>query len=251
MLAAPEREARGHAGCLMSNTSDPGEYCRELEAYLCRKNDGHLIRIAGPAFEQVRGWAEQGIPFKVACQGIDRYFERYYAKGARRRPVRIEFCEADVLDAFDEWRRAVGVAAVTSTEHPPARDERVSFPAHLQRVVQKLTTARATSDDQGHAAAIDRALDVLEGIRVGGTRLRGEARTRAIAQLEAIDDELMSSIRQCAPRELMAELTREAELELAGYAGRMAPDAYAQAVAAATDRLLRERTGLPRISYGV
>ena len=45
-------------------------------------------------------------------RGIDRYFERYYAKGPRRRPVRVEFCEADVLDVFDEWRRAVGVTAM-------------------------------------------------------------------------------------------------------------------------------------------
>ena len=67
---------------------DVESYCRELEAYLCRKNDGHLIRVTGPAFEQVHGWAAQGIPLKVAEAGIDRYFERYYRKGPRRRPVR-------------------------------------------------------------------------------------------------------------------------------------------------------------------
>ena len=37
--------------------SEPDDYCRQVEAYLCRKNDGHLIRIVGPAFDQVRGWA--------------------------------------------------------------------------------------------------------------------------------------------------------------------------------------------------
>jgi hypothetical protein len=36
---------------------DPGRYCRDIETYLCRKNDGHLIRIVGPAFELVTGWA--------------------------------------------------------------------------------------------------------------------------------------------------------------------------------------------------
>ena len=93
---------------------DPETYCREVEAYLCRKNDGHLIRIVGPAFEQVCGWAARGVPLNVVNRGIDRYFERYYAKGPRRRPVRIEFCEADVLDVFDEWRRAVGVARASA-----------------------------------------------------------------------------------------------------------------------------------------
>ena len=85
------------------------DYCRDIEARLCRRNQGHLVRIVGPAFDTVRRWAEMGIPLKVAFQGIDRYVERATAKGPRRRPVRIEFCEADVLDAFDAWRRAVGV----------------------------------------------------------------------------------------------------------------------------------------------
>ena len=62
------------------------------------------------------------MPLKVACRGIDRYFERYYAKGPRRRPVRVEFCDADVLDVFDEWRRAVGVPAA-ALEDGTAEDD--------------------------------------------------------------------------------------------------------------------------------
>jgi hypothetical protein len=91
----------------------PAEFCRELEAYLCRKNDGHLIRIVGPVFGTVTGWAEQGIPLKVAFKGIDRYFDRQVHK-SRRRPVPIQFCEADILDAFDEWRRALGLSATAA-----------------------------------------------------------------------------------------------------------------------------------------
>src|SRR5262245_64909176 len=87
------------------------EYCRQVESYLCQKNAGHLIRIVGPAFEQVCSWAERGVPLKVAFRGIDQYCERYYAKAPRRRPVRIEFCEADILELFDDWRCAVGVWA--------------------------------------------------------------------------------------------------------------------------------------------
>ena len=70
---------------------DPSEYCRQIESYLCGKNEGHLIRIVGPVFEQVSGWAAQGVPLAVAFRGIDQYCERYYAKGPRRRPLRVEF----------------------------------------------------------------------------------------------------------------------------------------------------------------
>src|SRR5215210_495450 len=115
----------------------PHDYCREIEAYLCRKNDGHLVRIVGPSFERVCGWAAQGIPFKIACQGIDAFFVRYYAKGVRRRPVQIDFCENDILDAFDGWRRAVGVRlpgphAIDETEEQiRARRRKRSLPEHL------------------------------------------------------------------------------------------------------------------------
>src|SRR3954466_7013539 len=133
----------------------PEEYCRQLESYLCRKNDGHLVRIVGPAFEQVCGWAARGVPLKIACRGIDRYFERYYAKGPRRRPVRIEFCEADVLDVFDEWRRSVGVSEASEAEAGGGggggaggggEAGRGSLPAHLERVIARLTTLRGGSD---------------------------------------------------------------------------------------------------------
>ncbi|MCM3881807.1 MAG: hypothetical protein ND807_16995, partial [Vicinamibacterales bacterium] len=123
-----------------------GEYCRAIEAYLCRKNDGHLIRIVGPSFERVCGWAAQGIPYKVACDGIDRYFVRYYAKGPRRRPVQIDFCEADVLDAFEAWRRAVGVRMPSeepSGAEPRAGHRKQSLPEHIDRACEKITNRRA------------------------------------------------------------------------------------------------------------
>src|SRR5688572_4644750 len=92
----------------VGESQDLGEYCRAIEAYLCRKNDGHLVRVVGPAFDCVCGWATRGVPLRVAYRGIDRSVERAQAKGTRRRPLRIEFCDADVMDVFDEWRRAVG-----------------------------------------------------------------------------------------------------------------------------------------------
>ena len=42
----------------VSDGVDVPAYCREVEAYLCRRNGGHLIRLVGPSFELVRDWAE-------------------------------------------------------------------------------------------------------------------------------------------------------------------------------------------------
>jgi hypothetical protein len=233
------------------------DFCRDIEAYLCQKNDGHLIRVVGPSFELVSGWAQRGVPLKVALQGIDRYFERYYAKGPRRRPVKIDFCEADVLDVYDEWRKALGlgespVAGAAADTHQPqsAPVTHQSLPAHLERVLLKLSNARA----RGHLsdafdALIDRVASELDQARSASGGLRGEARQLLIARLDALDAALAQQAGAMLDDASKRALEGEADQELAGYRATMAPEAFARARTAAVDRLVRERFGLPNIRF--
>lgn len=230
---------------------DPDAYCREIERYLCRKNDGHLVRVVGPGFNLVIGWAARGVPFKVACRGIDRYFERYYAKGPRRRPVRIEFCEADVLDVFDEWRRAVGIGMAGGEEAAAPKPRSDSLRAHLDRVVTRLTDVQARDDlASALAVVIARLIERLAIERDGARAARGEARQLCIGRLQQLDRELTEAVRELTPRERLAALRDEAAEELAGYRDRMAPETYDRAVEAAFTKLLREHYRLPTIGYG-
>jgi hypothetical protein len=237
-------------------------YCREVETYLCRKNDGHLIRVVGPSFELVSGWAEEGVPLKVAFRGIDRYFERYYRKGPRRRPVRIDSCAADVLDVFDEWRRALGLpaahsgeeahVAVSPVEPARARDrerQTPSLPAHLERAVLRLTEARARGSlGAAFDDLIDRVARELDRVRAQAGGVRGEAREAVLARLSALDVELLQSARALLDESTRASLVRETDSELAAFRSVMTPDAFARAHEAAIDRLVRERLGLPTLA---
>ena len=247
------------------------DYCREIETYLCRKNDGHLIRVVGPSFDLVSSWAAQGVPLKVACSGIDRYFERYYRQGPRRRPVKIDFCEADVLDVFDEWRRAVGVTLQSSVvshqssdsshqssnsshqspeSSPQSSSRRQSLPEHLERVVLRLSSARARGSlGAEFDALIDRVSTELDAARARAGGLRGQARQAMIDRLTALDAELLQQARASLDAEAAASLAREAGEELAGFRSGMAPEAFERAREAATDRLVRERFGLPTVGF--
>ena len=240
------------------------DYCREIETYLCRKNDGHLIRVVGPSFDLVSGWAAQGVPLKVACSGIDRYFERYYRQGPRRRPVKIDFCEADVLDVFDEWRRAVGVTVQSSVVSHQSSDSshqspesshqsssrRQSLPEHLERVVLRLSSARARGSlGAEFDALIDRVSTELDAARARAGGLRGQARQAMIDRLTALDAELLQQARASLDAEAAASLAREAGEELAGFRSGMAPEAFERAREAAMDRLVRERFGLPTVGF--
>ena len=233
---------------------DVESYCRDLEAYLCRKNDGHLIRITGPAFERVQGWAEQGIPLKIAESGIDRYFERYYRKGPRRRPVQILFCEADVLDAFDSWRRAVGIANVApdspngpDVEAPaPAPRPRRSLASQIDGMLARLTVLRG-SDKAGPGLdqALDGAVRALDTLRPDAAGARGETRAELLRRIDEIDEALAAAALEALPQAERSALEREAEGELAPFRDRMAADAYAQSRRAALHRLVRQHFNLP------
>jgi hypothetical protein len=246
---------------------EPSSYCREIEAYLCRKNDGHLIRIVGPSFDRVSAWAERGVPLKVAFRGIDRYFERYYARGPRRRPVRIDFCEADVLDVFDEWRRAVGIAGVgtggaaargAEAGQPQAgQDEatsrgriRTSLPAHLDRVIARLTQLLAGGQPPPELfTVLDRLARELDQARTAARGLRGEARAAMIGRLAALDRDMIDAARRSSPPDLVALLRDEAEATMAPFRSRMPEDAYLRGLDASIDHLLRLRLGLPVVAY--
>lgn len=236
---------------------DVDSYCRDLEAYLCRKNDGHLIRIAGPAFEQVLGWARQGIPLKIAEAGIDRHFERYYRKGPRRRPVRIEFCEADVLDAFDAWRRAVGVSTVApdpaggpDIEEPiqgTGRKKR-SLASRIEGALARLTVLRG-SDKAGPVIgpALDAAVRSLDAIRAEAVRARGDAREALLERIADTESTLVAAAAAAISQGERAAFEKEADAELAPFRQRMTAEAYAQSRHAAVERLVRHHFGLPDI----
>ena len=235
---------------------DVTSYCRQLEDYLCRKNDGHLIRIVGPVFEQVCGWAARGVPVKVAQRGIDRYFERYYAKGPRRRPVQIQFCEADIFDVFDEWRRAVGVPvrdaegadAGSSDDDDSVARRHGSLPAHLERVIARLTMVRGGAD-RSLDDAIDRFVRELDAARAGAKGLRGDARAALLERLQALDAEALEAARAATGADALQKIEAEADEELAPFRDRMAPEVYQRSRRAAADRLIRERRRLPVITF--
>lgn len=232
---------------------DPGDYCRAVEKHLCQRNHGHLVRIVGPSFEVVCGWAEQGVPLRVACRGIDRHVERQAlkAQAPRRRPLRIEHCEADVLDVFDEWRRAVGAPRRADSDGEEPTRHVGSLASHVERVVARLTAVASASRVTVPALAA-KAHDIAQQVGEVAQQAkgaRGEARARIMSRLRELDTELIGEARCHVPSAERVELSRQAEAELTPFRSRMTADAYANALDALLDRLTRERHQLPLVAF--
>lgn len=230
---------------------DLGEYCRGVEEYLARVNHGHLIRIVGPAFELVRGWALGGVPIGIVYRGIEQKAARH-RQGRSTRPLRLEFCEADVRALFDDWRRAVGVTTAvdaTTAVASPVIDERrrPSLPKQLDRAIDRLVRAAGRLETaEAVRLALTRLIDDLVVAREDCRTARGDARRAVIERLTAIDKEI-AGVARLALADDMAGIVAEAEADLASFRGRLAPEAWQRSLDASIDRLSRDRVGFPTL----
>jgi hypothetical protein len=244
---------------------DVGEYCRIVEDHLTRVNGGHLVRIVGPAFELVRQWAEAGIPASIVFRGIDLKAERHRL-GRAKRPLRLEFCEADVREVYRHWRRAVGLLGIDDAANgrsdrtsegqdggdtaEPENRRRPSLTRHLDRAIERLTRAMARDDlPENLRTALEPALQELVDARAAGRNARGAARDAIVRRLQAIDEQIASALQSLAPQDARDAARLEAESELAAYRTRLTGDAWHRALSLNTDRILRERYGVVSVFH--
>src|SRR5687768_9805070 len=230
-------------------TVDVGGYCRHVEAYLCRRNGGHLVRIVGPGFALVRGWAAEGVPLSLVERAIDVCSERREARREATRPLRIEFCEAEVREQFQRWRRAIGpyVGAAADDASGEADAPAPGLASHLTRAVERLARAAARLEhSETFRAALDAVIVAAAAVQAESKGARGERRAAFIDDLKRIDEALMVAAREEGARSGLDRAVRDAAAkELAPWRERMPGAAWTGALAAAGDRLLRDRLDLP------
>ena len=230
---------------------DQGVYCRDVESYLCRRNDGHLIRIVGPAFELVCTWAQKQIPLSVVHKAIDRVVGRRESSGIVRRPLRIEYCEDDVMELFLEWRRAVGTSSDNNLQTDDANmSRRFSLVAHLDRVILELTKWHSQNKQPAQTVdAVKNIIEKLDGLRSGAKRATGAERNCLIEELRKIDRLLLLAGWENLSPSTSKALQIEAEEALSAYRDRMTDQVFKGAVRSEIDRLLRDRLSFPRIKF--
>ena len=126
---------------------------------------------------------------------------------------------------------------------------RVSLPAHLDRVILKLTALRGGAGvTPALDAALERAVRELDLARAGVRSLRGEARARLVERLDALDVDLVAAARDACGSDRLARFRAEADSDLCAFRARMPEAAYGGALDAAIDRLVREAFGLPTLA---
>ena len=235
--------------------AEVADYCRQVEAHLTRINGGHLVRVVGPGFALVKQWADEGVPLSVVFRGIEHKAERH-AAGASKRPLRIEFCEADVRALYDDWRRAIGVPAAPAADGDAdaavsdrsVSPNRRSVPKAIDRAIDRLGRLAGRLDLPGEFRdAMSRLIEQLSTLREELAHTRGAVRDRLLERLGPLDTDLLNHARGVVPADVMHDITVRAEQDLAPYRERLSPEAWARAVSVTVDRGVREHLELPSL----
>jgi hypothetical protein len=166
----------------------------------------------------------------------------------------VDFCENDVLDAFEGWRRAVGVrlpGAEPPAEEAAERQRKRSLPEHFDRVCEKITNRRAGLDPL--PADYDRVLEEVTNevsiFKDLPSPIRGDVRQRVTTRLAELDRLMLEAARAHADATSLHQMQREAAEQLRPFRDRMPAESYDRALGAAVDSLLREREKLPIVSF--
>jgi hypothetical protein len=137
--------------------------------------------------------------------------------------------------------------------HDRCRSQGLTLVAHLERVILRLTGLLAAEHNGGFATTVERICERLSALlptaRVDERAGDISARDEVVDELTTLDNELLNAVRATISSGDFDQLWREAEEELAAFRMTMAADALARARDAAIERLVRDRFGLPTLSY--
>lgn len=229
-------------------------YFTEIEEYFWQKRGAHLL-VSPLDWAIVETWQKAGIPLSAVLKGIDRAFESF---GRSRRAAggqqlkSLAYCLDAVLDAAsDEKEAASGAGPVTGKSS--AVDETFSheelrkfFARNAEQLASAAGVVRGAQDDI--AARIEEARARLAECALlldSPAALDLEDIER---RLTAIEEKLTAALTANVPEDVLVDLHREMDRQLAPYRRKMTAAQLAQLERQYLQKRIWERFRLPRLS---
>lgn len=234
-------------------------YFTEVEEYFWRKRGAHLL-VSPLDWAIVETWQKAGIPVEAVLRGIDRAFESWQrsrrAAGGRQLKS-LAYCVDAVLDAAEESKEAasgqgpdakVGRAPkAAGTGEPFSREElRTFFQQNAERLRGAGERLRATQPELATRLGDVRAkLGEILPLVDSPAQLDLEDLERRLTVLE---QKLTAGLTANASEELLLEIRRDMDRQLAPYRRKMTAEQLSQLERQYTQKRLFEEYDLPRLS---
>jgi hypothetical protein len=212
-------------------------YFTEIEDHFQRARGTSLFLLSPLDWALIENWKNSGVPLEAVLRGIDEAFEKWRSRKSKVRRVNsLAYCAQAVLESAQRLSGAGAARARQAAEAPFQVNE-------IQEFLNRAAAALSNKENEIYHA-------------IAGTlqSLAAEAQGK-LANLEdlerhltALEEKMIAAARSRAPDELLVELRRDLDTELAPYRGKMSADQISMLERRYLDTRLLEKAGLPRLS---
>jgi hypothetical protein len=191
------------------------------------------------------------VPLQAVLKGIDRAFESYQRsrRGAGKPLKSLAYCSDAVLEAAEESLEAAAGRAPKNgrpAAEPFSRDELRTYFVKNAAQIRNIAVNRATAADFAEkleqiAQSVETATVLLDA--PGSVNLEDLER-----RLTVLDEKLQALLASHANEELLLQIRREVDAQLAAYRRKMKAEQLALVEKQYLQKRLLEEFGLPRLS---
>jgi hypothetical protein len=208
-------------------------YFTEIEEHFQHARGTALFLMSPLDWALVESWKNAEVPLEAVLRGIDAALEKWRARKVKTQMVNsLAFCAQAVLTEAQIMAGAV-----------PARARREAAPPFPLEDLRHYMEANATALPAGYE-------ETAQSLR----RLAAEAEQH-YADLEALEqrltvleEKMIAAARTRQSEEELFESRRELDRQLRPYRGKMTADQLTMLEKQYLERILLEKTGLPRLS---
>jgi hypothetical protein len=240
------------------------EYFTEIEERY-RRCRGTPSLLSTLDWALIESWKDAGIPLEAALIGIDRAFEKYARRPQRFRKVNgLAYCSQSVQEAADQLKagqvddsrrpsrspaHSAAAPFTLNQLHAYFRGNARALRASAKRCQNSAPTVASGAhgssqvlarDFEEAASALDRLADGLTEAPQNVKPLEDE--------LSALEEKLTAAATRGSPAELLVEMRRQAERNVAPYRSKMNASQLDLLDRQFLKRGLYEHYGLPRLS---
>jgi hypothetical protein len=227
-------------------------YFTEIESYFWKKRGAHLL-VSPLDWAIMETWQKAGVPLEAVMKGIDHAFESYRRsrRGAGRPLKSLAYCTDAVLEAAEEQLEAAAGSVPkngnAAAKEPFSRDELRIY------IAKNAAQIASLANDKGRAmAGLAERLDEVRESLNGMATLLDSPGALDLEDLErrltVLDDKLQATLTSQASEELLLEIRRQMDRQLAAYRRQMKAEQIALVEKQYVQKRLLEEYGLPRLS---
>jgi hypothetical protein len=227
-------------------------YFTEIENYFWKKRGAHLL-VSPLDWAIMETWQKAGVPLDAVLKGIDQAFESYQRsrRGAGKPLKSLAYCTDAVLEAAEEQLEAAAGRAPKNgnavAKEPFSRGE---LKAYIAKNAAQMENA-AHGMGQTEAEFASRLREIAKSL-CGTTLMLDAPGALDLEDLERrltiLDDKLQATLTTQASEEMMLNIRREMDGQLAAYRRKMKAEQIALVEKQYLQKRLLEEFKLPRLS---